>query len=59
MVLVLPYDVARCLGDNRPECNRCGRKASGDAGYQVFIMPPERTDKDCEFLIEKNEAKND
>lgn len=42
--VALPYDYARCVGRDWPECADCLRRTSPDRpnGWQTYQVPPER-----------------
>ena len=47
----LPYDYARCVGADRPECQDCRRRDPGRDVWQAVMMPPEFEEK-CPLKIE-------
>ena len=47
----LPYDYARCVGTDRPECQDCRRRDPGRDVWQAVMMPPEFEEK-CPLKIE-------
>jgi hypothetical protein len=36
----LPYDYARCVGVQHPDCRYCQRREPGDADGQWHMTPP-------------------
>lgn len=47
----LPYDIARCKGDNQKPCADCLRRTSpGRATWQVYTIPLVKNDE-CENYI--------
>lgn len=50
--MTLPYDYARCVGTDRPECQDCRRREPGrDMWQAVMTIPPETEDGKCPMKI--------
>lgn len=55
--MTLPYDIARCSGNNSKECEGCRRREPGHSYRQCYISPPDFIDGKCVNKIELESEK--
>ena len=53
--MTLPYDYARCVGTDRPECSDCRRREPGRDVWQAVMTIPPDFDEKCPLKIEEGE----